>query len=80
MPNLTIKSLPDDLYALLKARAAEHRRSINSEVLVCLETVLRSRRVDPEALLARADAVRERLRMPPWTAEGLGDAKAAGRE
>ena len=79
MPNLTIKSLPDDLYALLKARAAEHRRSINSEVMVCLEMALRSRRVEPEALLARADAVRERLRMPTWTAEALKDVKSAGR-
>jgi plasmid stability protein len=79
MPSLTIKSLPDGLYKLLKARAAEHRRSINSEVLWCLETALRSRRVEPEALLARADAVRERLRMPAWTAERLRDAKSAGR-
>ena len=49
------------------------------EVMVCLEMVLRSRRVEPEALLARADAVRERLRMPTWTAEALKDVKSAGR-
>ena len=79
MANLTIKSLPDDLYARLKASAAEHRRSINSEVLVCLERVLRSRRAGPEETLARADAVRERLRMPPWTEPALKDAKSAGR-
>jgi len=79
MPTLTLKGIPDDLYALLKQRAAEHRRSLNSEVLVCLERTLRSQRVDPEAALARADAVRERLRMPPWTEQALKDAKSTGR-
>ena len=79
MATLTLKSIPDDLYTLLKQRAAEHRRSINSEVLVCLERVLRSKRADPEAMLERADAVRERLRMPNWTEQALKDAKSAGR-
>ena len=79
MATLTLKSIPDDLYALLKQRAAEHRRSINSEVLVCLEQALRSRRANPEAMLGRADAVRERLRMPNWTDAALKDAKSSGR-
>jgi plasmid stability protein len=79
MATLTLKSIPDDLYALLKQRAAEHRRSINSEVLVCLEQALRSRRADPEAMLGRVDAVRERLRMPNWTEAALKDAKSSGR-
>lgn len=79
MATLTLKSIPDDLYARLKQRAAEHRRSINSEVLVCLEHALRSRRADPEAMLQRADAVRERLRMPIWTEAALKEAKSSGR-
>jgi plasmid stability protein len=79
MATLTLKSIPDDLYALLKQRAAEHRRSINSEVLVCLEQALRSRRANPEAMLGRVDAVRERLRMPNWTEAALKDAKSSGR-
>lgn len=79
MPSLTIKGIPANLYRLLKRRAAEHRRSINREVLVCLEQTLGSRRVDPAELLARADAVRERLNMPPWTADELRRARDAGR-
>ncbi len=79
MPTLTIKGIPAELYRLLKRRAAEHRRSINREVLVCLEQALRSRRLDAAELLGRADAVRERLRMPPWTAEELRRARDAGR-
>lgn len=37
MPALTIKGMPDPLYRRLKKRAAEHRRSLNSEILFCLE-------------------------------------------
>lgn len=80
MPSLTIKGIPDDLYRLLKKRAAEHRRSINREILVCIEQALRSRRLEPAELLERADAVRERLRMPPWTADELRRARDAGRQ
>ncbi|MCQ8103334.1 Arc family DNA-binding protein, partial [Methylomonas sp. SURF-2] len=40
MPALTIKNIPDSLYEQLKSAAELHRRSINSEVLVCLEKVL----------------------------------------
>ena len=80
MANITIKGIPEDLYRLLKRRAGEHRRSINREVLVCLEQALGSRRLEPVDLLARVDAVRERLRMAPWTADELRQAKDAGRE
>ena len=80
MANITIKGIPEDLYRLLKRRAGEHRRSINREVLVCLEQALGSRRVDPVELLARVDAVRERLSMAPWTADDLRRARDSGRE
>lgn len=40
MPALTIQNIPDSLYEQLKAAAEMHRRSINSEVLVCLDKAL----------------------------------------
>ena len=58
MPTLTVKNIPDELYERLKQSAGEHRRSLNSEILVCLERALYSERVDPQAVLARADAER----------------------
>ncbi len=76
VPTLTLKNIPKDLYERLKQRAAEHRRSINSEILVCLERALHSERVDPQALLARADAVRERAALSPVTDELLSEARA----
>lgn len=33
----TIKGMPDGLYRRLKTRAAAHRRSLNSEIVGCLE-------------------------------------------
>lgn len=47
MPNLTIKSIPDELYQRLKKSASEHRHSMNREVIVCLERSLLSRRIEP---------------------------------
>ena len=37
---LTLKNIPDEVYARLKAAAEAHRRSLNSEAIVCLESVL----------------------------------------
>ena len=82
MPTLTIKSLPDALYRRLKARAAAHRRSLNSEILVCLERAVAAEPLEAaevRARLARADAVRTRLRTPPLTDALLRKAKGAGR-
>ena len=40
MATLTIKNLPDDLYAALGALASKNRRSLNSEAIVLLENSL----------------------------------------
>ena len=79
MPSLTIKNLPDDLYERLKESANEHRRSVNSEVIVCLERTLRSRRIDPEAFLIRIDALHKQVSLTPLTDEELLRAKEEGR-
>ena len=56
--NLTLKNIPDEIYANLKAAAAIHHRSLNSEIIACLERVLMPRRIDPEERLARARQLR----------------------
>ncbi len=60
MATLTIKKVPEKVYKRLKQSAAEHRRSMNSEVIACLERSLMSTPVDPEAFLARVREARER--------------------
>lgn len=51
---LTLKNIPDDLYLRLKVAAETHRRSLNSEVIACLETVFAPARIAPSERLARA--------------------------
>ena len=80
MTTFTLKGIPDDLYERLKQRAAENRRSINREMLVCLEEALLGKRVNQVEMLAKVDAVRERLGMRPYTQAALDAAKRRGRK
>lgn len=79
MPSLTIKRIPDQLYHRLRRSAAAHRRSLNSEVLVCLERALGEQRIEPEEFLAEVDALRTRIALPPLTPEILREARTKGR-
>jgi plasmid stability protein len=79
MATLTIKNIPDEVYEQLKQRAARHRRSVNSEIIVCLETVLGSRVVDPATALTSVRALRETLSSVFVTEEELRAAKEEGR-
>ena len=79
MPTLTLKGLPDVLYEQLKAQAATNRRSLNREVLVCLERAVAPAPIDVTATLARIDGLRERLAVPPLTDRLLREAKNYGR-
>jgi plasmid stability protein len=80
MPTLTIKGLPDPLYRRLKQQAEAHRRSLNGEIIVCLERALASGRIDPAAWLTEVHAFRKRLRLKPLAQRQLRAARQAGRE
>ncbi len=80
MPNITVKSIPDELYERIRRSATEHRRSMNKEIIHCLERALLPRREDPTAFLARADALRRQSNLPPLTDDILRQAKAEGRK
>jgi plasmid stability protein len=58
---ITVKNLPAELHRRLRVRAAQHRRSLNSEVVACLTATVMAERVDPEALLARARLLRREI-------------------
>lgn len=49
MLTLTLKNIPEDLHAQLKESAGRNRRSLNSEILVRLESDFTVPTVDPEA-------------------------------
>lgn len=79
MPSITVKNIPEDLYARLKLAAKFNRRSINSEIIVCLERQLQSRALDPERLLASARKLREKTAAYPISERELSEAKEGGR-
>jgi len=79
MPTLTIKGLPDLIYERLKAQADAHRRSLNGEIIVCLERAVTATRFDPTTWLAAARAFRESVDIEPLTDRELRAARHVGR-
>lgn len=77
MPTLTVRDIPQDLYERLRERASDNRRSMSSEIVVLLERTLQPQLLDPEALIAEAEAFQARFSkpLPDLTTE----AKRAGR-
>ncbi len=76
---LTLKSIPDDVYERLKASAEAHRRSLNSEAIVCLETVLLPGKMAPNERLARARALRASLPKGKFKLQDVDALKREGR-
>jgi antitoxin FitA len=79
MATITVKDIPDDLYAELKQAAANHHRSINREVIYCIEQSVRSRRVNVEEILAEARRIRAKIGPVPISQELLNEYKNTGR-
>jgi plasmid stability protein len=79
MATLTIKNIPDDLYEQLKQSADAHRRSINSEVIVCLERSLQNPQRNAEELLAGIRKLRKKTTHHRLTDKLLSHAKGEGR-
>ena len=79
MPSITVKNIPPDLYERLKQSARANRRSVNGEIIVCIERAVSPQRVDPEVVIARARKLRERTATYRITDEDLSAAKGAGR-
>ena len=79
MPAITVKNIPEDVYKRLKLLAKANRRSINSEIIICLERQLRSRAIDPERALFRARYLRERTADCLISDREFNNSKAEGR-
>ena len=79
MPTITVKNVPDDIYEDLKNSASIHRRSINSEVIFCIEKAVRCHRLDPNELFTRVEAIRNKIDVPPLTDAVLRQARGDGR-
>jgi plasmid stability protein len=63
MVTITLKNIPEKIYERIKARAKDHHRSINGEILSILEQAVSLPPIDVQATLERARKLRE------WTAD-----------
>ena len=79
MPALTIKNIPDDLYSRLKKAAQAYHRSMNSEILYCVERTLLPHKVDISEHIAVARKLRAKMAEHPLTDDDLNAAKNEGR-
>lgn len=60
--NITIRDIPDDVYAKIKKQAELHHRSINSEVIVYLKKLVQSNQRDPDQIITRAKKLKQKAK------------------
>ncbi|RMG55655.1 MAG: Arc family DNA-binding protein [Gammaproteobacteria bacterium] len=79
MASITLKNIPEDLYERLKAAARAHHRSINGELIHCLESVLMPQPVSPEERLERLRRIRPSVAPSAVSPEEIQQAIDQGR-
>jgi plasmid stability protein len=79
MATVTVKNIPDELYDRLKTVAKMNRRSINSEIITCIENAVVSRRVNLDEVLENARQLRQLTAGYLISDEEFNQAKAEGR-
>tara|TARA_Y100000592_G_scaffold6024_1_gene8765 strand:+ start:100 stop:342 length:243 start_codon:yes stop_codon:yes gene_type:complete len=80
MATVTFKNIPDDLYEQLKQAANAHHRSVNSELIHCLEKTYKPTRLSATELANRAGELRLRVAAKQLDIDEITSAKNQGRE
>lgn len=80
MATVTFKNIPDDLYEQLKQAANAHHRSVNSELIHCLEKTFKPTPVSAAELAEKALALRSRVAAERLDIDEINAAKNEGRE
>ncbi len=62
MKTITLKDIPAPVHSALKQRAKVNGRSLNKEVLTCLEMIVAPRRINPVSFLD--DIRKHRVTLP----------------
>lgn len=79
MTSITLKNIPDGLYERLKAAAQAHHRSINSELIRCLEVALKPHSISSEERLERLRRIRPDIPSSAVSAAAIQQAIDKGR-
>jgi antitoxin FitA len=69
MPSITVKNIPTPLYQKIKKRAKAQHRSINSEIIACLERSTQSNRISSDDLILQARQMRNAIKATLTTDE-----------
>jgi hypothetical protein len=75
----TVKNIPPNLYEKLKRAAELNRRSINSEIIVCIEKSVQSQAINAEQVLTKARKFRALTQATPISDAELLQAIEEGR-
>lgn len=79
MTTITVKNIPNELYEQLKKLAEVNHRSINSEIIVCIERAIDLQPLDASQFLREARQLRELTADYIVSDTELTSAKTAGR-
>lgn len=79
MASFTIKNIPDELYEQLKQAASAHHRSVNSELIYCLERTLLPTKLSSSELKETARSLRSRVMTGRIEIDEIDAAKNEGR-
>lgn len=76
---ITLKGIPDAVYERLRESAAANHRSLNSEVIACVESTLMTRRAPASEQLAAIRTIRSRLPKAMFDHDEIDRLKREGR-
>jgi antitoxin FitA len=79
LANITVKNIPDELYKNLKYFAAMNHRSLNNEIIVCIEKAIKSKKLDTVEFLDRLSKLRKEIELPCLDENKLTQIKNEGR-
>lgn len=78
--SITLKNIPDHVYHSLRAAADAHHRSLNGEIIACLEQSLLPQKSDAHEHIAKAREIRRSLAHHTFSADDIAEAIKQGRE
>ncbi len=79
MASITVKKIPEKLYDKLKATASINRRSINNEMINCLEMVLMPKRTTVSDRIQKARELRSQINIDRIDPSEISNAISEGR-
>jgi len=79
MATITVKNIPDKIYNILKKLAAQHHRSINSEIIYLIERATGGTRIDPEEHMLIARKLREKTKNHAISGAQISNLRNEGR-